>query len=72
MATSIAEGFYKDPESGKTFFLKKRGKMLLIPPWVKTDPLKWQAVKVTENATKINQEGQKASQKNEKRNGKDA
>ncbi len=44
----IEEGFYVDPESKKTFFVKKtkNKKMTLIPPWVKTKPAEWKKIQV--------------------------
>lgn len=46
----IEEGFYLDPETKRTFYIKKTEKMMLIPPWVKSKPGDWKKVKI-QNAT---------------------
>lgn len=41
----LPEGFYIDPESKRTFYVKKTKKMTLVPVWVKSKPAEWKALK---------------------------
>lgn len=41
MDSTLEEGFYLDPETKRTFFIKKTKTMTLVPPWVKTKPGDW-------------------------------
>lgn len=38
---TIADGFYYDPETKKTFFVNKG----MVPPWVKSRPDQWRLIK---------------------------
>ena len=42
---TIDEGFYVDPKTNQTFFLKIVKDKPLIPPWVKTPPHQWKKLK---------------------------
>lgn len=42
--TNIEEGFYVDPDTRKTFFVKKADKITLVPPWVKSKPSDWKKI----------------------------
>lgn len=66
----MKQGFYQDPKTQRLFFLKRAGKVLLIPPWVQTNPHEWRVVRITNDSTeKIDKEGKKTISKNEKANG---
>jgi hypothetical protein len=45
ITVNIQQGFYVDPDTNRTFFVKEVNGISLIPPWVKSKSENWRKLK---------------------------